>query len=97
LSDLTVPEWIENRIKDGTIDGLRSAMQINPANPRLTAHLGRQLADDAVKTITDPDEARRDKGEADFLTRRALQLAPGNEEIKKLREEVVQLLHLKSD
>jgi hypothetical protein len=32
--------------------------------------------------------------ESDFQTRRALKLAPDNEEIKKLRAEVAQLLKL---
>jgi len=34
----------------------------------------------------DPDEARRARGEADFLTGRALKLAPDNDEVKKLRD-----------
>jgi hypothetical protein len=41
-----------------------------------------------------PDEARRARGEADFLTSRALKLAPDNDEVKKLRDEVVKLLEL---
>ena len=36
-------------------------------------------------------------GEADFLTSRALKLAPDNEEVKKLRDEVVELLGLKTN
>jgi hypothetical protein len=89
LSQITVSEWLENRIKEGTVEGLRTAMQIDPANARLTAHLGRRLADQALKQGIDPDEARRARGEADFLTSRAQKLAPDNEEVKKLREEVV--------
>jgi hypothetical protein len=37
---------------------------------------------------------RRALGEADFLTNRALKLAPNNEEVKKLRDEVVKLPEL---
>jgi WD domain, G-beta repeat len=93
-SQLTVAEWIENTINEGTLDGLRAAMQVYPANARLTAHLGQRLADQALETRTDPDAARRARAEADFQTRRALKLAPDNDEVKKLRAHVVQLLKL---
>jgi len=32
FSKLTVPEWIENRIKVGTFGSLRAAIQMDPAN-----------------------------------------------------------------
>jgi hypothetical protein len=67
-------------------------MQVDPANPRVIGHLGRRLADLALKQDSDPNEARRARGEADFLTSRALRLAPDNDEVKKLRDEVVKLL-----
>jgi hypothetical protein len=92
LSELTVSEWIEDRIKEGTLDGLRTAIQVDPMNPRLAAHFGKALADHALEKGTDPDEARRARGEADFQTRRALKLAPDNEEVKKLCAEVVEML-----
>jgi len=72
-------------------------MQVYPANARLTAHLGQRLADQALETRTDPDAARRAKAEADFQTRRAMKLAPENDEVKKLRAEVVKLLQINSD
>jgi dipeptidyl aminopeptidase/acylaminoacyl peptidase len=97
FSQVTVSEWLENRIEEGTIEGLRAAMQVDPANARVTAYLGRRLADQALKEGSDPDEARRARGEADFLTRRALKLAPDNDEVKKLRDEVVKLLKLKAN
>jgi hypothetical protein len=97
FSQVTVSEWLENRIKEGTIEGLRAAMQVDPANARVTAHLGRRLADYALKQGSDPDEARRGRGEADFLTSRALKLAPDGDEVKKLRNEVVKLLELKTN
>ena len=67
-------------------------MQVDPANARATAHLGRRLADQALKRGSDGDEARRARGEADFLTRRAQKLAPDNDEVKKFRDEVIELL-----
>src|SRR5438552_6926595 len=80
LLQLTVSEWVENRIKEGTVEGLRAAMQVDPVNARVTAHLGRRLADQALKRNSDPDESRRARGEADFLTSRALKLAPDSDE-----------------
>ncbi|HEY2144219.1 MAG TPA: hypothetical protein VGH06_07670 [Candidatus Udaeobacter sp.] len=50
------------------------------------------LADYALQHGVDPDEARRDRGEADFLTEHALKLAPNDSEVKELRDQVVKLL-----
>jgi tetratricopeptide (TPR) repeat protein len=97
FSQVTVPEWLENRIKEGTVEGLRAAIQVDPANVRVTAHLGRRLANQALEQGSDPDEARRTRAEADFLTSRALKLAPDSDEVKKLRDEVVKLLELKTN
>jgi hypothetical protein len=92
-SELTVAEWIENAILEGTVDGLRAAMQIDPANGRLAAHLGHRLA---LETSTDPDEARRAKAEADYQTQRAVELASDDDEVREIRVEVVKLLNLAS-
>jgi dipeptidyl aminopeptidase/acylaminoacyl peptidase len=97
FSQVTVSEWLENRIKEGTVESLRAAMQVDPANARVIAHLGRRLADQALEQGSDPDEARRARGEADFLTSRAVKLGPDSDEVKKLRDEVVKLLELKSN
>ena len=94
FSKLTVPEWIENRIKEGTFEGLRAAMLVDPANARLIAHFGLALAKLAVTETTDPNDARRARAEADYQTHRAVKLASDNAEAKKLRAEVVQLLNL---
>jgi len=72
FSQVTVSRWLKNRIKDGTVEGLRASLQVDPANTRVTAYLGRRLADRALAQGSDPDEARRDeakraRGEADFL------------------------------
>jgi WD40 repeat protein len=94
FSELTVVEWVENRIVEPTLDGLRAAMHVDQANARLAAHFGQRLADHAREKGTNLAEARRDRVEADFQTRRALKLAPDNDEVKKLRAEVVKLLQL---
>ena len=78
------------------MDDLRAAMLVDPANARLVAHFGLALANLAVAEETDPDDARRARAEADYQTRRAVNLASDNEEVKKLRAEVVKLLNLPS-
>ena len=92
FSKRTVSPWVEERINEGTLDCLRAAILVDPANMRLAAHFGRCLANYALDKRTDPAEARRDRAEADFQTHRALQLAPENNEVKKLRSDVVRLL-----
>jgi hypothetical protein len=49
------------------------------------------------RRVHDAMFARRARGEADFLTSRALKLAPDSDEVKKLRDEVVKLLGLKTN
>ncbi len=56
FSQVAVSTWMENKIKEGTIEGLRAALEVDPANARVTAHLGRRLADLAFKQGSDPDE-----------------------------------------
>jgi hypothetical protein len=97
FAKLTVPEWIENRIKEGTVESLRAAIQMDPANARLIAHFGFALANLAVAKGTDPDDARRERAEADYQTLRAVKLAPDSDEVRKLRTDVVMLLQLTSD
>ena len=71
-------------------------MQADPVNARLTAHFGRRLADYSLKNGSDPAEIRRARAEADFQTRRALQLAPESLEVGELRDETVRLLQVNS-
>jgi WD40 repeat protein len=96
FSQMTFSEWLENKLQTGTVDELRAAMHADPSNSRLAAYFGRRLADSVLEGRADGIEARRAREEADFQTRRALKLAPGNKEIINLRAEVVQLLGLKS-
>jgi hypothetical protein len=79
------------------IRSLRAAMLVDPGNARLSAHLGRRIADQALEQGSDPDEARCARGEPDFLTARTQKLAPDNDEVKKLHDEVVKLLGLKTN
>jgi hypothetical protein len=97
FSQITVSQWLENRIKERTVEGLRAALQLDPANARVTAYLGRRLADRAFEQDVDPDEVRRSRGAADFLTSRAQKLAASSDEVKRLRAEVVNLLESKAN
>src|SRR5262249_57759829 len=63
----TVSEWQENTIENGTVEGLRAAIQLDPANACVAAHLGSPLAHQALKQGIDPDEDRRAQGDPDFL------------------------------
>ena len=76
FSKRTVADWVEDRIKEGSPNGLRAAILVYPTNAQLAAHFGRALAAfalDLEKGI-DPAEARRARAEADFQMRRALKL-----------------------
>jgi hypothetical protein len=93
LSELTVAEWLDNRIKEETPEGLRAAMRVEPADGRLAAHYGRALTRFALQFRTNPDDAQRARSEAEFQSRRALELSPNDEEVKVLCSEVARLLH----
>jgi hypothetical protein len=69
-------------------------MLVDPANTHLAAHFGLALANLAVAETTDTDDARRARAEVDYQIHRAVKLASDNDEVKKLRAEVVQLLKL---
>jgi dipeptidyl aminopeptidase/acylaminoacyl peptidase len=97
FSQVTVSQWLENRIEERTVEGLRAALQLDPANARVTAYLGRRLAHRAFEQDIDPNEARRARGAADFLTSRAEKLAASSGEVKRLRAEVVNLLESKTN
>jgi hypothetical protein len=69
-------------------------MFVDPTNALLVAHFGMALAYLAVAEKADPDDARRARAEADYQIHRAVKLASDNDEAKKLRAEVVNLLQL---
>ena len=92
FSELTVSQWTENRIREGTLDGLRAAMLMEPTNAIVAANLGRAVANYALAKGTDSNEGRRARAEADFQMRRALKLDPKSEEVKKVGEEIASLM-----
>jgi dipeptidyl aminopeptidase/acylaminoacyl peptidase len=83
-SAVTVPEYIQRRIQANTLDSLREAVRLSPTNALALARLARQ--------IFAGDEAQnpRKNAEADFLSRRAVERAPDEPEVLKLRAEVAE-------
>jgi len=77
---LTTPELIERRIASGTVRELREAVALDPTNALALATL-------AVRTLGEDGNPLRFQ-EADFLSRRAATMAPGQAEVVRLRREV---------
>ena len=90
---ITVSEWLENRIKEGTVEDYEPlAVRSGECSHNRTSWPALCRFSDALSQDSDPDQARRARGEADFLTSRAVKLAPDDDEVKKLRDEVIKLL-----
>lgn len=79
-TEVTVPAYVESLIAAGTVDSLRRAVRMAPTNALALAHLARA-------TLTDTNNPCR-LPEADFLSRRAVELAPQSAEVQRLREEI---------
>jgi len=74
-SNLQFSGWLKQDQGGNSRKAASGGKQLDPRNAGITAHLGQRLADQALKQGGDPDEARRIRGEAVFLTSRALELA----------------------
>jgi dipeptidyl aminopeptidase/acylaminoacyl peptidase len=84
FSDLTVQEYVQHRIAEGTLTDLREAVKLAPTNGLALARLARAvLAQEAA-------ENPRQIGEAEWYSARALVLAPGNPETWSIHAEVLQ-------
>jgi len=81
-----VPDCIQQRIQAGTLESLRETVRLSPTNTLALAKQAKLLAN------LDPAESPRALGEADFLSRRAVELSPRNTEVAKLRAEVAKKL-----
>jgi hypothetical protein len=81
---MTVPEYVQRRIRDNTLESLREVMHLSPTNALALARLAKlTLAQDA-------DANPRRLGEADFFSRRAVELAPNNGEVQRIRTEIIE-------
>ena len=79
---LTTEEYISRRLEENTLDALHEAVRLSPTNALALAKLARLILSQPAA------ENPRRIGEADFLSRRAVQLAPADEEVAALRAEV---------
>jgi hypothetical protein len=82
FSSVTVPEYIQRRIEENTLESLREATLLGPTNGLAFARLAVQ-----VLAQSDRDNPRR-VGEADFYSRYALKLAPQDAEVAKIRSRI---------
>ena len=81
-SSLTVAEYVQRRIRrENTVESLREALTLSPTNGLAFARLAKHVL--APENETDP----RRLGEAEFLSRRAVELAPNDPEAQRVRAE----------
>jgi WD40 repeat protein len=85
LSKVTVPEYVELRIDENTLESLREAVLLSPTNGLAFARLARAAA------AQDPGENPRRLAEADFYSRHAVKLSPNETEVLRIRGEVEHL------
>jgi WD40 repeat protein len=90
LSDETILEYVRRRVEENTPDSLREAVELDPNNALALARLGSKLVQN--------ENARQEAWEiyANLYTLRAVQLAPQDIEVKKLRREVLDAIRKNS-
>jgi WD40 repeat protein/serine/threonine protein kinase len=86
FSSLTVPEYVQRRIEENTLESLQEAVQLSPTNGLTFARLAWRVLEQDEK-----DNPGR-VGEADFLSRRAVGLSPNDPEVRRVRSEIVMSL-----
>jgi WD40 repeat protein len=84
FSMVTVPEYVQRRIDENTLESLLEAVQLAPTNALAFARL-------AAKTLeqSDNDNPRR-MGEADFYSRRAIEWSPNDAQVRRIRAEIAE-------
>jgi WD40 repeat protein len=82
FSSITVPEYVQRRIREDTLGSLYEAVRLAPTNGLAFARLAKQVL--AQDEKTNP----RRVGEADFLSRHAVKLAPQDAEVAKIRAKI---------
>ena len=83
LSSITVPEYVNRRIVENTVESLREAVLLSPTNGFALARLAKQIFAQSEK-----DNPRR-VGEAAFFSRYALKWSPNDAEVTKIHSEIV--------
>ena len=83
FSSITLADYVQHRIEENTLESLQEAVRLSPTNALALAKLARLV-------LSQPSaENPRRIGEADFLSRRAVELAPADPEVARLRAEVI--------
>jgi hypothetical protein len=77
-SPVTVPEYVERRIEESTVESLREAVQLSSTNAAAFARLAMAVA------AQSPSENPRRTVESDWLSRRAVELSPDNPKVWRL-------------
>jgi hypothetical protein len=82
-SSLTsVPDYVQRRIQENTLESLREAVRLSPTNGLAFARLAKQIL--AQNERANPHRV----GEADFFSRHAVKLGPQDAEVAKIRAEI---------
>ncbi len=85
-SPVSVPEYVQRRIHENTVDSLQAAIRLSPTNGLAFARL-------ALLTLKEgPASQPPRNAEADFYSQRAIQLSPKDGEVLKIRSEISQKL-----
>ncbi|MBI2946023.1 MAG: protein kinase [Verrucomicrobia bacterium] len=87
FSDVTIPDYVQHRIRENTLQSLREAVNLAPTNALAFARLAQKVL------AQSPTENPRRVGEAEFFSRRALELAPNDGEVLKIRAEIERQLN----
>lgn len=82
FSEVTVPDYVQNRIRENTLESLQEAVRLAPENGLAPARLARRVLEQP------PNDNPRRVSEADFFSRRALELAPNDPEVLQIRSEI---------
>jgi WD40 repeat protein/tRNA A-37 threonylcarbamoyl transferase component Bud32 len=84
FSNITVPEYVQHRIQEDSLESLREAALLSPTNGLAFARLARAVV--AQERHDNPHWL----GEADFYSRHAARLSPNDTEVQEIRGEVEQ-------
>jgi len=82
LSRITVPEYLQRRINEDTLESLREAISLSPTNAVALARLARRVLNEEVS------KNPRREVEAGFLLRRAMKLSPDSPEVLLIVKEI---------
>ena len=77
-----MPEYLQRRIDEDTLESLREAVGLSPTNAVALARLARRVLDEDVS------KNPRREVEAGFLLRRAMKLSPDSSEVLQIVKEI---------